>query len=129
MLRHFRQQSMLLWFGNTILLIALFLLLPASSLVWFSSKNISVTDFQLAVFLWSLLSLLRSLRSARTIELQVLDQFALLAKITLWPALLSVTLVFLGVLFWPAVWTILAVILSELWMAMLLNRAVSRFTS
>jgi hypothetical protein len=95
-------------------------------LAWLAMNDWVTTDIYIAVLLWGGLSLLRTLRSASTIQLQVQDQFAALAHTALWPALMSVVLVFIFLQLWPAVWTIAAVILSEVWMAWLLRLAVRR---
>jgi hypothetical protein len=126
LLAHFRRQSIWLWFGNSGLLLVLCGLAGDQILVWLAMNDWVTTDIYIAVLLWGGLSLLRTLRSASTIQLQVQDQFAALAHTALWPALLSVVLVFIFLQLWPAVWTIAAVILSEVWMAWLLRLAVRR---
>ncbi len=126
LLRHFRTQCLWLWcFNSTVLLLLLWIFAEPLEL-WLHAKQFVPADFLLAALLWGILTLQRAWRSSAAIQLQVQNQFAALARTALWPALLSVLLVLVFLQFWPAVWSLLAVILSELWMAWLLRLAVQR---
>lgn len=129
LVHRYRWHSLWLWAAN-VLLVLLMLYLGATQLqAWFAARQMSAEQFLLAVLLWAVLSLLRTWRSGATLQLQVRDQFAVLARTALWPALLSVALVALSLLLFSPVWSLVAVILSELWMAWLLALAVRRVES
>lgn len=126
LVRRYRWHTLWLWAGNCVLVLLL-LSLGASQLeAWLADKAMPAEQFMLAVLLWAVLSFLRTWRSSATLQLQVQDQFAALARTALWPALLSVVLVALFLGCWSPVWSLVAVILSELWMARLLALALRR---
>ncbi len=128
LVKRYRVDSLWLWAANCVLVLLL-LGLGASQLeAWLVDKAMPAEQFFLAVVLWAALSFLRTWRSSATVQLQVQDQFAALAQTALWPALLSVVLVVLFLACWSPVWSLMAVILSELWMARLLALAVRRVT-
>jgi hypothetical protein len=128
LLRHYRMQCLWLWGANSAILLLLLWICAEPLDHWLQAKQFVPADFLLAVLLWGILTLQRAWRSSAAIQLQVYNQFAALAHTALWPALLSVALVLVFLQFLPAVWSLLAVILSELWMAWLLRRAVQRIT-
>lgn len=126
LLRRYRRHTCWLWLCNCALLWLLLSLGTSQLNNWLVDKAITAEQFWQAVLLWAALSFLRTWRSSATLELQLHNQFGVLARTALWPALLSVALVALFLYFWPPVWSLVAVIFSELWMARLLAQAVRR---
>ncbi len=128
LVKRYRVDSLWLWAANCVLVLLLLGLGACQLEAWLVDKAMPAEQFFLAVVLWAALSFLRTWRSSATVQLQVQDQFAALAQTALWPALLSVVLVVLFLACWSPVWSLVAVILSELWMARLLALAVRRVT-
>lgn len=122
----FRQHAAVLWLLNVLLLLIVVSIAWEPIRVFLIEKQLDEQTIVWAILGWCVLTLLRCWRSGATIYLQVQDQFAVLARTAVMPALLSVGLVIVSLQWWPAVWTLAAIIVSELWMAWLLRRAVLR---